>query len=194
MGNFACSVPLSLNQIIAVTESTITNPATAITELNLIAQALGSITPSPNINLDDAINNALIAAQGQAITLFNETFPVQTANSCFGVVINYVPQKNDYGSITNQIFTCLADWNLQNPSLADLVGQPIQDAVFSSAGVPISTFGSVPVPPPAKILLDESLFWTVAFGVFSTGETGEGSKSVIFGFAAANGQLEGASK
>ena len=189
MGNFACSVPLSQNQIITVTESAITDPASAITDLNLVAQALAGILPDPGIALTDAINNALQAAQGQSITLFNETFPIEVFSTCFGAVVNYAPQPGNYDSLTNQIFTCLAYWNLLSPSIAALIAQPIQDSVINSSGVPTSTYGSVSAPVSGPVILEVTIYWTAAFGLFNTGGTNPDDspgQGVVFGFSAAN--------
>lgn len=208
MGQFASTISLSIEEILTLTASVVTDPETAVTELALIAKSLQPrtllsqppLSPPPGFDsaLDIAILNALNAAYHEAVFIFNAMYPdieLPANNTDYGAVLNYAPVNGNFESLTNQLAACFSDWGLQ-PALAVAIAAQIQPQAMQSGNTPSVTYGrvatgNITITDPNVTV--EYLFWVASFGIF---QTGKGTNlnpafAVIFSFSAANGTLTG---
>ncbi len=212
MGQFISSINLAYDQIVALAAAAVTDAPTAINNLELITTALTPRTPiesnpvAESTPLNNAISDALTAASNESVYLFNATFPsVNMPDTCFGVVLNYDPNPNDYQSLTKQIEECFLSWGMP-VSLAGAIAGQIQPQVMASrlpiqvmpcGFTPSATYGraatnNVVINDP--VITVEYLFWVVAFGVYQTGGTntdGTNNLAAVYSFSAATGMLKG---
>ncbi len=184
MGQFFAVSTMAINDIVANIVAAVTDETDAVSDLSDIVQAFNQSGQAPPVytNVASAALGAINASAEYAVYIFTQKYGTILGQSLpydCGVVLNYAANGNSAPLVLQLAFD-LREWGLDS-GWASAIAETIQPQVASSAGIPLTTYGQVPVA-------GGNLCWVASYGIFTTSQQPgvQNQQGVIWAFCAAN--------